>query len=114
MRAATIQMQSTPDVARNLDAAHRLVASAAREGARLAVLPEYFCFMGRADADKLAVAETPGHGPIQRMLSEAAAAHGVWVIGGTLPFAFVRRALNCPAITRRGSDSTVSSLPICW
>jgi predicted amidohydrolase len=85
MKIAALQMVSTPDVARNLDAARRLVGQAAAEGAELVALPEYFCFMGHSDRDKLAVAEAPGSGPIQQMLADAARGHGVWVIGGTLP-----------------------------
>jgi nitrilase len=41
--------------------------------------------MGRSDRDKLAVAETPGIGPIQTLLAEAAREHGLWIVGGTLP-----------------------------
>lgn len=85
MKIAALQMVSTPDVARNLAAARRLLAEAAAQGARLAALPEYFCFMGLKDSDKLGVAEQPGAGPIQAMLAEAARAHGLWIIGGTLP-----------------------------
>jgi len=85
MKIAALQMVSGTDLQTNLDAARRLIAQAAAEGARLVALPEYFCFMGRADTDKLAIAETPGRGPIQHMLAEAAAVHGMWVIGGTLP-----------------------------
>ncbi|MCW5665399.1 MAG: carbon-nitrogen hydrolase family protein [Piscinibacter sp.] len=85
MKIAALQMVSTPDVARNLAAARRLLAEAAAQGARLAALPEYFCFMGLKDSDKLGVAEPPGAGPIQAMLAEAARTHGLWIIGGTLP-----------------------------
>ena len=85
MKIAAIQMVSTPSVERNCEAARALVAQAAREGARLAVLPEYFCFMGRSDRDKLAIAEVPGDGPIQRMLAETAREHRLWLVGGTLP-----------------------------
>ena len=87
MKIAAVQMVSTPDVARNLEAANALVARAAAEGAELVVLPEYFCLMGRNDRDKLGVAEHPGSGPIQQMLAQAAKAHGVWLVGGTLPMA---------------------------
>ena len=87
MKIAAVQMVSTPDLARNLDAAARLVAQAAAEGARLVALPEYFCLLGHGDRDKLAIAEPEGEGPIQRMLSQAAATHGLWLIGGTLPMA---------------------------
>lgn len=85
MKIAAVQMVSGTDVEANLEAARRLIATAAAEGAALVALPEYFCFMGSADGDKLAIAEAPGQGPIQRMLSEAAQEHGVWLIGGTLP-----------------------------
>ena len=85
MWIAALQTVATPDVDRNLDTAHRLIAQAARDGAQLVVLPEYFCFMGHHDRDKLALAEVPGEGPIQAMLAETARRHAVWVVGGTLP-----------------------------
>ena len=85
MKIAAVQMVSGTDVARNAAAAQRLIGEAARAGAALVVLPEYFCLMGRSDRAKLAIAEAPGDGPLQRMLSEAARAHRVWLIGGTLP-----------------------------
>lgn len=85
MRLAAVQMVSGPEVDANLEAAGRLLAEAAAGGAALAVLPEYFCLIGRRDTDKLAVAEAPGDGPIQAFLSDAARRHGMWVIGGTLP-----------------------------
>ena len=87
MKIAALQMVSTPDLGRNLAAAGRLVAQAAAAGAALVALPEYFCLLGQRDTDKLALAETPGQGPIQRFLSEAARAHGLWIVGGTLPMA---------------------------
>ncbi len=85
MKIAALQMVSTPEVARNLDAAAALIARAAAAGARLVALPEYFCLMARRDEDKLAAAETPGDGPIQRFLAEQSRTHGLWVVGGTLP-----------------------------
>ena len=85
MRIAALQMVSTTHVEQNCDTARRLVAQAAASGAQLVALPEYFCLMGRRDVDKLAIAEDAGQGPIQSMLSEAARANGVWLIGGTLP-----------------------------
>jgi nitrilase len=85
MKIAALQMVSTPDVPRNLEAAAALIARAAVAGAQLAALPEYFCLMGRRDDDKLAVAEAPGGGPIQRFLSAQARQHGLWLVGGTLP-----------------------------
>jgi nitrilase len=85
MKIAALQTVSTPDLGRNLESAERLIAEAARGGAKLVALPEYFCLMGHKDTDKLAVAEAPGDGPIQSFLSQQARQHGLWVIGGTLP-----------------------------
>jgi nitrilase len=85
MKIAAVQMVSTTSVERNLDAARSLVARAAREGAALAILPEYFCLVGRSDRDKLAIAEALGEGPIQAMLAETAREHRLWLVGGTLP-----------------------------
>lgn len=85
MKIAAVQMVSGTDVRRNSEAAQRLVGEAARAGAELVALPEYFCLMGRSDRDKLAVAEAPGDGPLQQMLSDTAREHRVWLIGGTLP-----------------------------
>ncbi|MGS1002887.1 carbon-nitrogen hydrolase family protein [Burkholderia glumae] len=87
LTVAAVQMVSSPDLARNLDEAGRLVAEAAALGAKLVLLPEYFCFMGRRDTDKLALAEPYQDGPIQRFLADCARRHGVWLIGGTLPLA---------------------------
>lgn len=84
-RVAALQMVSTPDRERNLAEAGRLIAEAARDGAQMVLLPEYFCFMGFKDTDKLGIRETPGTGPIQQFLADAAREHRVWVIGGTLP-----------------------------
>jgi nitrilase len=85
MKIAAIQMVSGVDLATNLNTARQLLAQAAQMGAELAVLPEYFCIMGQRDTDKLTLAESPGQGPIQAMLSEAAREFKLWVVGGTLP-----------------------------
>ena len=87
MKIAAIQMVSGPDLAVNLARARHWLEQAAAQGAKLAALPEYFCLMGQADSDKLALAEAPGDlgAPIQQMLSRAAAELGLYLIGGTLP-----------------------------
>src|SRR3954454_18117899 len=46
MRAAAVQLQSTPDRDRNLEAADRLTRAAARAGAELVVLPEKWPVLG--------------------------------------------------------------------
>ena len=85
MKIAAVQMVATPDVERNLQAAARLVAQAAAQGASMVLLPEYFCLMGRRDDDKLRAAEASGDGPIQQCLADLAHEHKLWLVGGTLP-----------------------------
>lgn len=48
MKVAAVQMASTPDVDRNLEAAAKGIAEAAAAGAELVALPEYFCLLGPA------------------------------------------------------------------
>jgi nitrilase len=80
-------MVSGPEVQANLAVAAELIAEAAKQGASLVALPEYFCVMGMREADKVAVREQPGSGPIQEFLAATAARHGVWLVGGTTPLA---------------------------
>ena len=87
MKVAAIQMVSGVSLPENLQRARALLEQAAREGAQLAVLPEYFCLMGQRDSDKLAVRETFGDGLVQQFLARAARELGLWIVGGTLPLA---------------------------
>ncbi|MGZ5194381.1 MAG: carbon-nitrogen hydrolase family protein [Ramlibacter sp.] len=87
MKVAALQMVSGVSVQANLDSARALLEQAARDGAELAVLPEYFCLMGLRDGDKLAARENFGEGPIQEFLAGSARELGLWIAGGTLPLA---------------------------
>ena len=93
MKVAAIQMVSGIRLEANLARAYVLLVEAARGGAELAVLPEYFCLLGQHDTDKLAIQERLGVGPIQTFLADTARQLGLWIVGGTLP-------LSAPA----GSD----------
>jgi deaminated glutathione amidase len=85
MKAAAIQMTSGIEVAPNLARARALLEQAARAGARLAVLPENFALMAQRDADRRAIAEADGEGPIQSMLAASARDFGLTLVGGTMP-----------------------------
>jgi predicted amidohydrolase len=82
---AAVQMTSAPDVAANLATAGTLLEQAAHEGARIALLPENFSFMGLRDADKRAVAEREGAGPVQDFLSRRSRELNLWIVAGTTP-----------------------------
>jgi nitrilase len=85
MKVAALQMTSGPDVAANLDQARTLLRQARERGAVLAALPENFAFMGLKDADKRAVGEPDGDGPIQQFLASTARELKLWIVGGTMP-----------------------------
>lgn len=107
MKVAAIQMVSGPDVAANLAQAHALLSACARDGVELAVLPEYFCLIGAKDADKLAIQEPFGQGPIQQFLSESARELGLWLVGGTVPLSLPPDAATGQLVTDRVYNSTL-------
>lgn len=110
MKVTVIQMVSGTDLATNLTRAHALLRAAAQAGAELAVLPEYFCLIGQHDADKLAIQEPYGDGPIQRFLADAARELGLWVVGGTVPLS-APPVPGQPAATQRVFNSTLVFSP---
>jgi nitrilase len=83
-KVAAIQMTSSHIVADNLAAAAALLTEAKDAGADIACLPENFCFIGLKDADKLAIAEADGSGPVQQFLSDTARRLKMWILGGTI------------------------------
>jgi len=85
VRVAAVQLASGPSVAANLNEARRLIAMAAKQGAKLVALPEYFAIMGMQDTDKVKVREAEGTGPIQQFLAETAKKHKIWLVGGSVP-----------------------------
>ncbi|MCF7964984.1 carbon-nitrogen hydrolase family protein [Methylobacter sp. Wu8] len=84
-RCAAIQMASSPNISANLLEAGKLIAEAAKAGAKLVALPENFALMGDHELDKIKAKEVDGSGPIQSFLASVAKKYGVWVVGGTIP-----------------------------
>lgn len=84
-QVAAIQMVSSADLQQNLQSARGLLRDARGRGARVAVLPENFAFMGCNELDKLAVAEIQGDGPIQGFVADVAKELDIWIVAGTIP-----------------------------
>src|SRR5918998_1211516 len=82
MRAAAIQLNSTPDKARNMATADRLTRAAAADGADLIVLPEKFNVLGEHD-DYVAGAE-PLDGPTLSWARDTARELGVDLVAGSI------------------------------
>jgi nitrilase len=85
VRVAAIQMASGPSVPANLAEAERLIELAVDGGARLIVLPEFFCIMAMKDSYVVKAREAEGQGPIQTFLSRMAKKHKIWLVGGSVP-----------------------------
>lgn len=87
IRLAAIQMTSVADVEANLREARMHLETAARLGAKLAVLPENFAYMAADERERSRIAEPDGRGPIQDFLAQAARECRIWIVGGTIPLA---------------------------
>lgn len=85
LKVASIQMVSTPDLGENMQTAQRLINAAAKDGAQVLVLPEYFCLMGLKDTDKVAAREAFGVGPIQEYLAAISKENSIYLVAGTIP-----------------------------
>ncbi len=86
-KVAAVQMCSGDGRDANLATAGRLLQEAARQGARVAVLPENFSMMAQRDADRRALAEPDGAGPVQDFLARMAAQLKLWIVAGSVPIA---------------------------
>lgn len=84
-RIACIQMTSGAEVNANLASAKDFIQTAVNLGAQLVALPENFALMSGDPLEKIKQSEQFGQGPIQDFLSEQAAQHHIWIVGGTIP-----------------------------
>ncbi len=87
VKIAAIQMCSSHVVDENLLTAASLIEEAAKNKAKLVVLPEMFAMMGMSPHDKVGEKEPFGEGKIQSFLSDQAKKHKIWIVGGTIPLA---------------------------
>ena len=85
LRVACVQINSGDSPEKNLQTAAQLLACAAKGGAKLAVLPEFFPLLSADESLKLTIAEEDGRGMIQDFLRDTAQKLGLFIIGGTIP-----------------------------
>ena len=84
-KVAAIQMVSTADVPANLEAAARLIAAAASDGAELVLLPETFAVLEGGPMRQYGELEGTGTTLLQGFLSAQASRHQIMLVGGTIP-----------------------------
>lgn len=83
LRAACVQLTATPDLEAGLAAARARIAEAARNGARLVMLPENATMLAGGKAMRAAARERGAH-PARAAFAAAARGNGVWVHAGSL------------------------------
>ena len=83
MRVAAVQLSSTPDRDRNLEAADRLTRAAAAEGAQLVVLPEKWPVLGTPE-QTAAGAEPLADGPALTWARATARELGIDLVAGSV------------------------------
>src|SRR3954465_6911608 len=82
MRAAAVQLSSTPDRDRNLEAADRLTREAASRGAALVVLPEKWPVLGTPEQTAAGAEELDG--PALTWARGAARELGIDLVAGSI------------------------------
>lgn len=109
---AAIQMVSGYSLELNLAAATHLLEAAARQGVRVAVLPENFALLQAAKMQAQGQRERQETGEIRSFLQQQARRLGLWIVGGSLPIASRpdgtviedRVRASCFVIDDRGSE----------
>jgi predicted amidohydrolase len=108
MRAAAVQLTSTPDFDRNLEAADRLTRDAAARGAELVVLPEKWPVLGTPE--QTAAAAQPLDGPALAWARAVAGELGIDLVAGSIAERVEgaeRGANTCVHIGPDGEDRAV-------
>jgi predicted amidohydrolase len=83
MRVSVCQTSSGADKAKNLADALAMTDESRRQGAEVAVLPEFVDYLGPDAQAALDGAETLD-GPFSKALAAKARQHGMWIVGGTI------------------------------
>jgi deaminated glutathione amidase len=83
MRVAVCQMRSGGDLSVNLSGAQALLEEASESGADIALLPEFFAYLG-AESHSVEVAEPVPGGAASGMLSRVARERQIWILGGSV------------------------------
>ena len=83
MLVAAVQLNSTPDLARNLERSRELVIQAKDRGAELVALPEHFAYLGPEDQNPPSA--QPLQGPLVREFGALARDLGIYLLLGSFP-----------------------------
>lgn len=85
MKVAVIQMNSCDNVAINLEQASQCLQEASKKGAKLAVLPENFAYLGENESAKLAIANSNEIDHVIHFLEKKSKQFGLYIVAGSIP-----------------------------
>jgi predicted amidohydrolase len=108
MRAAAVQLTSTPDRERNLAAADRLTREAAAQGAELVVLPEKWPVLGTPE--ETAAGAEPLDGPSVAWARDIARDLGIDLVAGSLSELVDGRDRGANTCVHAGPDGDVRAV----
>jgi deaminated glutathione amidase len=108
MRAAAVQLTSTPDRGRNLEAADRLTREAAAQGAELVVLPEKWPVLGTPE--ETAAGAEPLDGPSVAWARDIARELGIDLVAGSLSERVEGRDRGANTCVHAGPDGDVHAV----
>jgi deaminated glutathione amidase len=108
MRAAAVQLTSTPDRGRNLEAADRLTREAAAQGAELVVLPEKWPVLGTPE--ETAAGAEPLDGPSVAWARDIARELGIDVVAGSMAERVEGRERGANTCVHAGPDGDVHAV----
>jgi predicted amidohydrolase len=83
MRVAAVQLNSTPDLKRNLARVRELIEEAGSQGAQLIALPEHFAYLG--PEDRHPPSAQPLGGPLVAQFGELAKSLKIFLLLGSFP-----------------------------
>ena len=108
MRAAAVQLTSTPDRGRNLEAADHLTREAAAQGAELVVLPEKWPVLGTPE--ETAAGAEPLDGPSVAWARDIARELGIDLVAGSLSERVEGRDRGANTCVHAGPDGDVHAV----
>ena len=85
VQVAAVQLKAMGTPGQNLAAAEMQIGRAAKQGARLIVLPEHFVYYNDKNLPAVAALEMDQSGPARKFFAEQARKHEIWLVAGTLP-----------------------------
>jgi len=107
LSVALVQLDATGDVDANIDRATAMADSAAADGARLVVLPEYLHYRGGDDGFRASARPIPG--PFTDAFADVARRRDAWILAGSLAEAGGDAARPCNTSVLIAPDGSIAA-----